>query len=1186
MTGNEEHVAETAKKVSHQMHEAFKESSEVKGIIETIPNIYKDQIAVELAMERFLFIIDQYQEQPHLLDPHLENLLKQLLDIVKDVAVVAPVKALAFRMLYLITKTRGYKVVVRLLPHEVADLEPVLAMLAEQSPSDHQNWEVRYMLLLWLSMVSMIPFDMNRLDSNLRQNDGQRRLPIMERIIQTAQSYVSSTDKSQDAAAYTLSRFFTRPDVQKKLPEFLDWCIVKMKDSSKSDLKSVTTLSGVLKTLALLMKYGKRDDLVQFGPTLLEHLSDMNLQDVKSNGILRKLAVKLMQRIGLIFLKAKVASWRYQRGSRLLTVSLSTLAQESATVAMGTGDEDEDYDIPDEMEEIIEFLLNGLKDRDTVVRWSAAKGIGRVTGRLPKELADDVLDSIMALFTISESDAGWHGGCLALAELGRRGLLVPARLPDVVPVVIKTLGYDEKRGNFSIGSHVRDAACYVCWAFARAYDPQEMLPHVQPVASALVKAFLFDREVNVRRAAAAAFQENVGRQGQFPHGIDIVTTCDYFAVGNRNTCFKELRHLNIYHRIVDVNLFLYFFSVFIGGFSEYCHSLIDHLVEIKLAHWDIEIRSLAADALHRLTPLASDHMRQKILPRTIELCTSIDQSQRHGALLATGDIEHHLEREAASSRFNSHLLREQLQGNALRGASGDLMRRALCSLVRNLSESKLPYHGDSIIDVWQNLIDKGLNDKDVDVQSAAVDALPSFCSEFYVDSSGHTLPAPQVAVVSKYIPCLEHRSEPIRIGHTQALGSLPGSMLKGQLSKVLKALIFATKTTKENTKMAAARTEAIRAISRVSRTVGIQPNGCDDDVMTVANLDRVYAALFEAMNDYTLDSRGDIGAAVREASMSALYELTSMLATSQNESLITPLRAERIFCLVVQQCCEKIDRTRAHMGEIFFELLYHRPSIPHIPHKEELEVIFPRAQLREECFNWGSPGSTFPLFSRLLSLSSYTYHVLLGMTVSVGGLTESLVKFSGSSLRSFLNDQVKTDEEIERFGEMLLKIFEDNQKQERVSLPMLKLIDSLFSGGCLDYFTEKEGHPFPVKLLTLCKTEVTKCGDVHRILASVDVFCDLLQFGGVVRSKSITHLMLFLCHRFPIVRKTSASKLYECMVTYDGLASDENLDEIMTILSETQWDEPVADVKPLRNKLCDLFDVPQPQPKAQPKATK
>ena len=42
----------------------------------------------------------------------------------------------------------------------------------------------------------------------------------------------------------------------------------------------------------------------------------------------------------------------------------------------------------EKLEFIIQYLFEGLKDPDTVVRWAAAKGLGRITQRLTKDFGD------------------------------------------------------------------------------------------------------------------------------------------------------------------------------------------------------------------------------------------------------------------------------------------------------------------------------------------------------------------------------------------------------------------------------------------------------------------------------------------------------------------------------------------------------------------------------------------------------------------------------------------------------------------------------------------------------------------------------------------------------------------------------------------------------------------------------
>lgn len=75
--------------------------------------------------------------------------------------------------------------------------------------------------------------------------------------------------------------------------------------------------------------------------------------------------------------------------------------------------------------------------------------------------------------------------------------MLPHRLGDVIPVVLQALVFDEPRAYGSIGYLIRDAACYICWSFPRAYDPHVFEPYVKEIAAMLLVVTCFDREVQI-----------------------------------------------------------------------------------------------------------------------------------------------------------------------------------------------------------------------------------------------------------------------------------------------------------------------------------------------------------------------------------------------------------------------------------------------------------------------------------------------------------------------------------------------------------------------------------------------------------------------------------------------------------------------------------------------------------------
>uniref|UniRef100_A0A8C1MYQ6 Tubulin-specific chaperone D n=1 Tax=Cyprinus carpio TaxID=7962 RepID=A0A8C1MYQ6_CYPCA len=1116
----------------------FSEKGEARALINSLPDIHHDPVSREATIEKFVVIMDRYQEQPHLLDPHLEWMLNILLEMIRNEKSPPLMVHLCFKFLYIISKVRGYKIFMQLFPHEVSDVLPVLDLLCRQDPKDTETWETRYILLLWLSMTCLIPFDLSRLDGHLSTDPGLNRESIMDRILAVAKSFLRVSDKSRDAASVLVSKFVTRPDVKlKRLGDFLDWCLTTISQTSEITMEGTVTLDGALQSLAQLFKHGKRDDFLQYAPTVLQCLNQKRIAE-SNQATLRKLGVKVVQRLGLTFLKPRLAKWRYQRGSRSLAVNLAqssvTGSVEATKTDLESVSQEEDYDIPEDVENIIEQLLVGLKDKETIVRWSSAKGIGRVTGRLPKQLADEVVESVLECFSFQETDNAWHGGCLAFAELGRRGLLLPSRLSDVVPLIIRALTYDEKRGACSLGSNVRDAACYVCWAFARAYEPSELKPYVNQIASALVIATVFDRNITCRKAASVNI---LSPQGTFPHGIDIVTAADYFTVGNVNNCYLTI-------------------SVYIAGFEEYTKPLIDHLVHMKVNHWDGVIRELATKALHNLTAQAPEYMANTVLPQLLPMATGMDLHRRHGAILACAEITHALY-EIATQKNRLHPTKQQNRDPVIAFLHPDLVFSCLffsvCGLIEKLSLSKMPFKDDPVISestkpLYISLMGVFLG---VHVLLAIYCLFTSICC--------HT-----DQLVSQYLSALMSPEVLTRCGCALALGSLPPFMIRGKLQKVRLHNVSSAQVS---------RRDAATAMSQVCVAVGVCAQGSPDRVLCEGNIRPVYEALLGCMNDYSMDSRGDVGAWVRAAAMSSLMDVTLLVVASAPELLSSDL-VQRMMCCLVQQAAEKIDRYRAHAGTVFLRLLHSTdPAVPHIPHREELLSIFPPET--GNSLNWNAASQAFPHITQLLRLHQYQYHTLLGLTVSVGGLTESTVRYSSQSLFEYLKGIQQDATVLQQFGDTLLCIFRDNLRNDRVSVPLLKMVDQILANGCFELFTSEESHPFCVELLALCKEEIKKSKDVQKLLSCVAVFCGMVQFKGDVRQKVLVQLLMLLCHPFPVIRKTTASQVYEMFLTYDDVIDDEQvLADVMASLSDTNCD--IATVRTHRNQLCDWLGLPRP----------
>lgn len=1129
----------------------FKEVDEINSLIQQlhVPDL-PDRV-MEKNQDRFCFILKQYQDQPQLLDPYLENILSPLITFIRETTEFDYLKHYVFKYIYIIMSVKTYKKIAIHLPHEVTDFNPVLNMLEKQNMNDKENWQTRYVLLIWLSIISKIPFALSRLETV----DTSKKTPeqtITNRVLQICKNYCCSKDSCSDAAIFLMANFLTRFDVKEKyLENMIMWSLTQC-DNDHLNYRPLAVIASII-------KHSCREDVSPFCQLILDKISDKKL-DESSADLVRKFSIKTIQRVGISLLKSNETLWRYKKASKIISLS-NNIPENSKVEAMTISqelstDESEDHEIPSAMEDIIENLIKGLHDKSMIIRWSAAKGIGRITARLPIDLADEVLGYILNIFSTRESETAWHGGCLALAELGRRGLLLPYRLKDITPLVIQALVFDEPRAYGPVGSIIRDAACFVCWSFARAFEPEVFQPFVKEIATTLLIVTCFDREINCRRAGSAAFQENVGRQGNFPHGIDIISVADYFEVGVRS---------NAYFKI----------SVYVAKYDGYFKPLVDHLVKKKVTHWDIAIRELASKALHNLTELDTSYMIDEVLPVLLDYVDSIDLYVRHGAILAIAEIlvalRKQLKKDICDIISEENLNKIQSIVSAcrsrgqLRGLGGEIIKQACVTLIKKFAQIHFQVISKNILNDWQQLLEECLNNEVSTVRLISAEAHTEFFNEYYYKWSLED----RYSIINRYLDNLESSCQLNRVGFSQAIGFFPESMIREKGEDIFRKLMRCCDITKETLLWAESRKETINSLKKLCETLGL--SNVEQWKPFVYDL---FQCLFNGLSEYTNDSRGDIGSWVREAAISGILSLTNLVCSAGLSSMLTVELMTKTVGGISQQAVERIDRTRAKAGAAFISIIH--SELPNIPYHKELKILFSGNNDNGQFIDWKLESETFPLFIQMLSFPPYVKYLLKGIIFSVGGLSESLVKHSSMSLFTYLQQLDKPT--LTTLCQEICHRFEASHGDDRMIFASLAFLDRLFSSGCIQNILDDPDSEIPRRILIILKKESKSIGATQSQLNCVKLFCHLLQVRGSVSKGAFSQLSICLCHKFKFVRKATASRLYESLTLYGDEMdiSEEDLALLLTQLNTVDWERPVEELRPIRNKLCEIMKCPIP----------
>ena len=545
-------------------------------------------------------------------------------------------------------------------------------------------WEESFVMLLWLSHLLLAPFDLSSMSSDnagLQLGDSQLHVvlapatpPIAKRLVSASTCHLSLPSKAREAAGTLLVRLAVRTDMRRiGLQKILvDWALSSLR--AEPNATAPTSVYGLIGILSFLAGF-----IVSAGNEVLKPLL-LRIYNIVQYAVINKSSPSAGTSSSASARKFVI---KVERALAVAGMRIDSEAEDDSDPSLGEG----------ALEEIIDHLLTALEDKDTPVRLAASKGLSVIAVELEPDMVEqliDVIDTRLFEDTLQEdprtetdvygncglklgtvSASRWHGLILAISQLIFRGSVPRGSvLGKVIFSLIIALRFEQRSslGN-SVGTSVRDAACFGLWALARRYSTAEInkckplkdqdhdavlgstrqieevenkaaadsrpptkwkangasVSTLQILANELVVAATLDPAGNIRRGASAALQEMIGRHPEeIKHGIDLVQVVDYHGIALRSRAMTQIA--------ISVSQIepTYWRSVFCG------------LVDWRgVRSGDAECRRNAARAIELLTHNQSYEMivsTIRTLRRRLQAYDVSKVKERHGLLLALSNI--------------------------------------------------------------------------------------------------------------------------------------------------------------------------------------------------------------------------------------------------------------------------------------------------------------------------------------------------------------------------------------------------------------------------------------------------------------------------------------------------------------------------------------------------------------------